>query len=257
MVIICAGTVGAGSWGNLVYDTEVSSQTEENFQKAIDAVDKLFTKYNIVVGNPITMVVAANDAESYIRALMFYAHVSRAEAEDAVKEITLGQSDLKQPLVIIRYTPTRQLTPQATSYLVNNPEEGLRVLPHEVWHQVKNQYSPVRTVNWLAEGPPELFKFMAFETAGIRRVTDCVQLAQQSIRRAAEIPDTRQLASYDYKTWQSLAQQRYPVYDMAALMTVRLIGDNGFEKVISFYQLLHNGSDPDKAFTTAFGVQYG
>jgi len=42
---------------------------------------------------------------------------------------------------------------------------------------------------------------------------------------------------------------------MAALMTYRLVGDNGFEKVIFFYQLLHNGSDPDKAFITAFGVQ--
>jgi hypothetical protein len=255
MFITAFSTAWAVSWGKLVYDTEVSSQTKENFQKAVDAVDTLFTKYKIVLSNPITMVVAANDSESYIRALMVYTHVSRAEAEDAVKRINLGQSDLKQPLAIIRYTPTRQLTPQGTSYLVNNPEEGFRVLPHEVWHQVKNQYSLVRTVNWLVEGPPELFKFMAFETAGIRRVTDSVQLTEQSIRRAAAIPDTRQLASYDYKTWQSLAQQRYPVYDMAALMTYRLVGGNGFEKLVFFYQLLHNGSDPDKAFSTAFGKQ--
>jgi len=34
-----------------------------------------------------------------------------------------------------------------------------------------------------------------------------------------------------------------------------LIGDNGFGKVILYYQLLHNGNDPDKAFITAFGVQ--
>ncbi|MDI6764760.1 MAG: hypothetical protein QME83_17295, partial [Thermodesulfobacteriota bacterium] len=60
---------------------------------------------------------------------------------------------------------------------------------------------------------------------------------------------------HNYKTWQSLAQQKYPVYQMAALMTYRLIGDNGFEKLIFFYQLLDNGSDPDKAFITAFGVQ--
>jgi len=255
MSIPAFGTAWAASWGKLVYDTEVSSQTRENFQKAVDAVDELFTKYKIVLSNPITMVVAGNDAESYIRALMVYAHVSRAVAEDAVKRITLGESDHKQPLVIIRYLPTRQLTPQGTSYLVNNPEEGFFALPHEVWHQVKNQYSPVRTVNWLMEGPPELFKFMALETAGIRRVTDSVQRTEQSIRKAAEIPDTRQLASYDYKAWQSFAQKKYPVYHMAALMTYRLVGDNGFEKVIFFYQLLHNGSDPDKAFITAFGVQ--
>ena len=40
---------------------------------------------------------------------------------------------------------------------------------------------------------------------------------------------------------------------MAAVMTYRLIGDNGFEKVILYYQLLHNGSDPETAFITAFG----
>lgn len=253
--VLISNSFGEGSWGKLVYDTEVSSQTKENFQKAIDAVDKLFTKYKIVLSNPITMVVAGNDAESYIRALMVYAHVSRAVAEDAVKRITLGQSVTGVPIIVIRWTPTRQSTGQGTSYPVNNPEEGFRVLPHEVFHQVENQGSPIRAVNWLKEGPAELFKLMALETAGIRRVTDSVQLAEQSIRRAAEIPDTRQLASYDYKTWQSLAQQRYPVYEMAALMTYRLIGDNGFEKVIFFYQLLHNGSDPDKVFITAFGVQ--
>ena len=42
---------------------------------------------------------------------------------------------------------------------------------------------------------------------------------------------------------------------MAVVMTYRLVGDNGFEKVLFFYQLLHNGSDPDKAFIIAFGVQ--
>ena len=255
MFIPAFSTAWAGSWGKLVYDTEVSSQTKENFQKAIDAVDKLFTKYKIVLSNPITMVVAGNDAESYIRALMVYAHVNRAVAEEKMRSVTLGQSVVGLPIVIIRYYPIRQLTPQGTSYQVYYPEEGFFVLPHEVFHQVENQYSRVRAVNWLQEGPADLFKFMALETAGIRRVTNSVQQSEQSIRRAAEIPDTRQLASYDYATWASLSRQKYPVYPMAALMTYRLVGDNGFEKVIFFHQLLHNGSDPDKAFITAFGVQ--
>ena len=131
-------------------------------------------------------------------------------------------------------------------------------MPHELFHQVQNQYSGVQTVSWLSEGPPELFKFMALDAAGIRRVTDSVKLAEQAIRRAATIPDTRQLGTNDYKTWQSLAQQGYPVYHMAVVMTYRLVGDNGFEKVIFFRQLLHNlhkGDNPDKAFVTAFGVQ--
>jgi len=255
MSIPAFGTAWAGSWGKLVYDTEVSSQTKENFQKAVDAMDELFTKYKIVLSDPITMVVAGNDAESYIRALMAYAHVSRAVAEDKVRLVALGQSVTGVPIIVIRYTPTRQLTPQGTSYPVNNPEEGFFTLPHEVFHLVENQGSPIRAVNWLKEGPAELFKFMALETAGIRKVTDSVQQYEQVIRRAAEIPDHRQLASYDYKTWTSLSRQKYPVYHMAALMTYRLVGDTGFEKMILFYQLLHNGSDPDKAFITAFGVQ--
>ncbi len=240
---------------DLVYDQEVPSQTKENFQQAFDAVKTLLAKYKIVFSDPITIVVTGNDAESYIRALIVYAHVSRAVAEDKVRLVALGQSVTGVPVIVIRWTPTRQSTGHGTSYPVNNPEEGFLVLPHEVFHQVENQGSPIRAVNWLKEGPAELFKFMALETAGIRRVTDSVQQYEQVIRRAAEIPDPGQLASYDYKTWQSLARQKYPVYYMAALMTYRLVGDNGFEKVILFYRLLHNGSDPDKAFITAFGMQ--
>ena len=254
MFIPAIGTAGVVPWGKLVYEGEVSSQTRENFQKAVDAVDELFTKYKIVLSDPVTVVVTT-DTESYIQALMLHGGLSRAEAEyKAISPQTnLGASMGRKPVVLIRWIPTRQLTPQGASYLVNNPQESF-ALSHELFHQVKNQQSLVRTVNWLKEGPPELFRFMALETAGIKSVTDSVQLAERFIRRAAKIPETQQLASYDYETWQSLARQGFPVYHMAAIMTVRLIGDNGFEKVLFFYQLLHNGSDPDKAFITAFGV---
>jgi len=256
MSIPAFGTAWAESWGKLVYDTEVSSQTKEKFQKAVDALDKLFTKYKIVLRDPVTVVVTA-DSESFIRALMSHCNLSRAEAEHKAKTPVQGVSCIKAAIVI-RSLPARQLTPQGTSYPVNDPIEGFRTLPHELFHQVQNQYSGVQTVSWLSEGPPELFKFMALDAAGIRRVTDSVKLAEQAIRRAATIPDTRQLGTNDYKTWQSLAQQGYPVYHMAVVMTYRLVGDNGFEKVIFFRQLLHNlhkGDNPDKAFVTAFGVQ--
>jgi hypothetical protein len=254
MFIPAFSTAWAGSWGKVVYDSEVPSQTRENFQKAVDTVDVLFTKYKIVLSNPITIVVITNDAEKYIQAMMFYYNISRALAENKA-EHTGGISSTEKPVIIIRWIPTRQSTGQGTSYPVNNPEEGFRALPHEFFHQVQNQYSRVHTENWLEEGFAELFRLMAFEAAGIRRVTDCVQLAEQAIRRAAKIPDTRQLASYDHTTWGSLEAQGYPVYPMAALMTYRLIGDNGLGKVVLYYQLLGNGSDPDKAFITAFGVK--
>lgn len=244
------------SWGNLVYEIDVSPQTKDNFQKAFDTVDAVFMKYGIVLSHPITIVVAGNDAESYIKALMIYAHQSRAQAEDVMNRSVMGKSLQGKDIVIIRYLPTRQLTAQGTSYLVkNNPEEGFFILPHEVWHQAAYQYGSVHSVNWINEGSAELFKFMVLEAAGIRKVSDSAHRTEQSIGRAAEIPATRQLASSDYKEWMSLTRVGTPIYDMAALMMVRLVGDNGFEKVIFYYQLLHDGKDPEKAFFTAFGVQ--
>ena len=252
--VLISNSFGAESLVDLIYDQEVPSETKENFQKAFDAVNALLTKYKIVLSNPITIVVITNDAEKYIQALMFYYNISRTLAENKA-EHSAGISSTEKPVIIIRWIPTRQSTGQGTSYPVNNPEEGFRALPHEVFHQVQAQYTRVHTANWLEEGSADLFRWMAFEAGGIRRETDCVQLAEQAIRRAAEITDTRQLASCDHTTWGSLNEQKYPIYPMAALMTYRLVGDNGFEKVILFYQLLHNGSDPDKAFITAFGVQ--
>jgi len=252
--VLISNSFGAESWVDLVYDQEVPSQTKENFQKAIDAVNALLTKYKIILSNPITIVVITNDAEKYIQTLMFYYNISRTLAEKKAK-YSGGISSTEKPVIIIRWIPTRQSTPQGTSYPVNNPEEGFRALPHELFHQVQAQYTRVHTANWLEEGSAELFRWMAFEAAGIRRVTILSGKAEQAIRNAAKIPDTKQLASCDHTTWGSLNEQKYPVYPMAALMTYRLVGDNGFEKVILFYQLLHNGNDPDKAFITAFGVQ--
>jgi hypothetical protein len=255
MFIPAFGTGGAAqSWVKPVYDPSLSSQTRENFQKAVDTIDELFTKYKIVLSDPVTLVVAANDAESYIRALMLYCNMSRAQAEHLVKIGSVGSSSTKKPVIVIRYRVTWKATKHGGYPIDNFKEEGLWTLSHEIFHQAQHQnYSRAHPVLWLLEGPPELFQYMAFETARIRRVTDFVRQQEESIRRAAKIPDTRQLASYDYKTWLLLAEQGYPIYPMAVVMTSRLIGDNGFGKVLLYYQLLHNGSDPDKAFITAFG----
>ena len=51
-----------------------------------------------------------------------------------------------------------------------------------------------------------------------------------------------------------MVQKEMPVYAMAVLMTDRLSQDNGFENIIFFYQLLHMGTNRDKAFQTAFRV---
>jgi len=255
LVLIPAfSTAWAASWVKMVYDPEVPSQARENFQKAVDTVDVLFTKYKIILSDPVTVVMTANDAESFIRALMLYGNYTRQAAELAAAGTVgdrVGLSLRNKPVVVIRYTP---LTTESIS-LGFGPLEGYLDLPHELFHQVEHQYTRVTTATWLSEGPADLFGRMALEAAGFKSVTRFVRQAEQKISKAAAIPDIRQLASNDYKTWISLRQQRYPVYGMAFLMTYRLVGDNGFGKVILYYQLLDNGSDPDKAFNTAFGVR--
>jgi hypothetical protein len=233
------------SWAKLVFDPSVPSQTRKNFQRTVDIMDDLFEKYKIVVSNPATVVVTADDDESFIRALMSYGNLSRAAAENKAKLGLAGVSSAKKPVIIIRNRPI------LSAYY---GKDACEYLSHELFHQVQSQnYSHARLVNWLKEGPARLFEYMALESARHEYVTNCVERDERLIRKAAEIPDTRQLATYDYKDWESLMKQKYPVYPMAAIMTYRLVGDNGFGKVSLYYQLLDNGSDPDTAFVTAFG----
>jgi hypothetical protein len=247
----------AASWVKLVLDPGLSSRTREDYQLAVDMVDILFTKYKIVVSDPITVVVTAfDDEESFIRALMLYCNMSRAQAEHTAKTgsvKTLGWSPKTSPVIVIRYFPPKDdAIPQGRIDIQHNAE-AIRTLSHELFHQVQNQYGRDHGVKWLSEGSAELFQYMAYEIAGLGRVTAWLGRDAKKIHDAAAIPDTRQLACYDNATWMSLAEQKYPIYPMAAVMTYRLVGDNGFGKVLLYFQLLHDGSDPDKAFNTAFG----
>jgi hypothetical protein len=256
LVLIPAfSTAWAASWvKQLVLDSGLSSQTREDYHLAIDMVDILFTKYKIVLSNPVTIVVTAEDDESYIRALMSYANLSRAGAEKRVRG--RGVSLNTKSLIIIRHLPTRAKQ-EDYDYIQKNRGATLQTLPHELFHQVWYQnYSHAHPVNWLQEGPADLFAYMACETAGTG-VTVTVSIARsfENIRRAPKIPDTRQLATYDYKDWESLGPEYHETgYDMAMCMTYLLVGVKGFEKVLLYYQLLDNGSDPDTAFNNAFGA---
>lgn len=229
----------AATWAEVSYDREVPLQTRQNIEKAIDTVADLLTKHNIVLSYKISIVVTA-DAQSYVQALMLYGKFPRAKAEEAAR-YSAGQSLSDKPIIIMKGTPR----------LNTVPEESFRVLPHEIFHQVQNQYGKIRTVNWLTEGTPEVFQYVAREAAGFGTMNGCISQAEQRIRKAASIPDARQLASYNYETWTSLMRS-YPIYDMSVVMAARLVQDNGFENIVFFYQLLHNGTDRDKAFMAAF-----
>jgi len=232
-------SVASGSWSEIVYDREVPEQTRTNVQRAVAVTADLLTQYKIALHKTITIIVTS-DSESYAQALMLYQKKTRPEVEETVKNsggISLGS----RPIILIKGTPRLQ----------NSADEVFRVLPHEIFHQVQNQYGKTNTVNWLKEGTPEVFRLVAQEKAGFGSVADNIRRAEESIRRAATIPDTRQLAGSDYKVWSTM-MAAYPIYPMAEVMAYRLIQDNGFENVVFFYQLLHGGSTPDKAFLTAF-----
>jgi len=232
----------AAAWADVVYDADVPPKTRENVAKAIDSVADLLTQYNIALRDNITVVVTS-DTEGYIQARMFYAKESRGKAEEGAKYsggVSLGD----KRIIIIR----------GSLQLNSNPAEAFRILPHEIFHQVQNQYGKTGTVNWLVEGTPEAFQFTAREKAGFGKGSDYVRQAEEIIRHAPEIPDVRQLADYKYQNYTALVQKGYPVYQMSVVMTNRLVQDNGFENIIFFYQLLHNGTTPDKAFLAAFRV---
>jgi hypothetical protein len=231
----------AATWAEVSYDREVPPGTRQNIEKAADTVADLLTKHKIVLSDKISILVTA-DAESYIQARMLYAKETRAQAAERAK-YSAGVSVGDRHIIIMKGTPR----------LNTVPEESFRVMPHEIFHQVQNQYGKTHIVNWLLEGTPEVFQCVAKEAAGFGTVNDCIGQAEQRIRQAASIPDVRQLANYNYQTWSSL-MQRYPIYDMSVVMAARLVQDNGFENIVFFYQLLHNGTNRDKAFISAFRV---
>ena len=240
--IFGTGPLYAAQWLKTLFDREVPAGTRTNVQKAVDLVADLLTQYNIVLTKPITVHVTG-DTESYIQAGVFYRGMTRANAEEWAK-YSAGVSIPSKNTILIHGTPS----------LMADPAEAFRVLPHELFHQVQSQYGRMETVNWLSEGAPEVFQFMAREKAGLNNFKDLIRQTEQVVRKAPDIPATVQLASYDYKKYTSLVRQNYPVYEMSVLMAARLTEGNGFENLIFFYQLLHGGTEPDKAFTSAFRV---
>ena len=227
----------AAQWIEAVYDDGVTSQVRGNIDKTIDVVADLLTRYNFVLSEKITVVVSANE-ESYAQALMFYLKYSRQYAIEQA-QYTSGVSSDKMPLIIVKGSA--------------DMDESFRVLPHEIFHQVQRQYGRLETVPWLTEGTPEVFQFIARETAGLEKASINVSAARDRVRMARDIPDAHELACPSYKQWESL-MRKYPVYDMAVLMTYQLMQDNGFENIIFFYQLLHNRIPANSAFQAAFRV---
>lgn len=233
---------GAAILAELVYDANVPPNTQRYVAKAVDTVDNLLSKYKVVLSNRITIVVTT-DTEGFIQALMLYDNESRSNAEKHA-EISKGGSIGLKSIIIVRGSP------KLNSY----PGEAVRVVSHEVFHQVQYQGHIAKRIPFLDEGSAELFSLEALESARIIGTVDNTihGAAEQKIREAPAIPDVRELAYHP--NIKPLMQKGYPIYPMSVVMAYRLVQDNGFENIILYYQLLQNGTDPDKAFLTAFRV---
>ena len=242
LLVLAPAQCMAAAWLDVIFDREVPAATRVNVGRAVDTTSDLLTKYKVTIREPIRIIVTT-DLESYIQARMFYLKESRTEA-DKLAPFSAGVSSGGKPLIIIRGSPA----------LYRDPQEAFRVIPHEVFHQVQRQYGRTDTVTWLKEGAPEVFRMVAQEAAGFGRVNDYLGQAVKIVRMAPVIPDAREIATFNYATWTTLMQKKYPVYDMAVLMADQLSQGNGFENIIFFYQMLHMGIEREKAFRAAFRV---
>ena len=232
------------SWVTVIYDPSAPQQLRDNVEASLDTVADLLADYRIYLTRPITVIVSA-DHEGYVRALMSYGY-TREKAEQTAKQsagVSLGQ----RPVILLK----------GSDALKRDRQEVYRVLPHELFHQVQSQWGKLGTVNWMVEAAPELFRIKASEKAGFAPAGVFLAMEQLRVKHAKVIPSAAELASKNYAAFSSLAGKGYPVYAMSTLMLNKLVEDAGFDKVVYFYQQLHHGADPDKAFLNTFRVPMG
>lgn len=224
----------------LVFDAAVPESTRENVRRAAAVCFGLLARYKIPLSFQVTVKVTA-DEEAYIQALRTF--VSKEEA-DRTGRRTDGTSLRGRNTILVKGTPG----------LAEDPRAAYRVLPHELFHQVQDQYGKVYPGAWLSEGSAEMFPKAAFEEAGYGRMEEHVRFALERVKRAPSVPDAHMLHGKDPELFKALAGQEYPVYAMSTVMVSRLIEGKDFGKVAAFYRSLGEGTALDTAFEQAFGT---
>jgi hypothetical protein len=245
--ILAAAPVAAAadrSWVKVAYEAGASQELRANVEASLDTVADLLGEYRIYLTQPITVLVSA-DHEGYVRMLMGYGY-TRDKAEQTARQ-SAGVSLNARPVIILK----------GSDALKRDRQEVYRVLPHEIFHQVQRQWGRLSTVNWMVEAAPELFRIKASERAGFAPAGVYLGMEILRVKHAKAIPGAAELASKDYAVFSALAGKGYPVYAMSTLMLSKLVDDAGFDKVVYFYQQLHHGADPDKAFLSTFRVPMG
>lgn len=226
------------SWLQVHYDPDVAAQTRTHVEAAADLIADMLTEYRLPLRQPITVLVTADQA-TYEKALLQFGF--SAEKARQTAQHTAGVSLGNRPLILLKGTPALQ----------NSRAEVFRVLPHEVFHQVQNQFGRQTSANWMVEAAPELFQIIAREKAGLEEVAPALGKTALRVFVANSIPSAQQLMSYKYDEFAALARQGQPVYQMSLLMLFQLTNKD-FEPVLQYYRLLNEGMKPDSAFIALF-----
>ncbi len=256
ILVLSAAPAHTAAWGQLAFDDALSAEAKEDYEKASGVIDALLAEYRITLKQPVTAVITAN-TENYIRALMQYGGMSRAEAENkAINEVTSLGVSTGRPVILVRWIPSRTIIAPGQFREVRNPEVAY-TLAHELFHQVVQQYPRNLVPTWLNEGPAQMFRYVALERAQLKSVGASLQEDASAVRRAPALPDAHAVDTTDYAAWRALVAKGYPVYSMASVMTGQLTHQGGFRKVIDYYELLADGISPDQAFERAFGATRG
>ena len=240
----CQTVAAERSWVKVLYTNEASPEMTRNVEDCLDTVADLLGQYHIYLPQPISVIVTA-DSANYITVLMSYGYTQ--EAAERTDKNSAAVSLSQYPIIVLK----------GTTALKEKKQEMYRVLPHEIFHQVQRQWAKLRTVTWMVEGAPELFRMKASEQAGMAPMAVYLAVEQNRIKQAKILPSAHQIGHQDYTVFSNLAAKGYPVYSMSTVMMAKLAEAAGFDKVVYFYQQLHYGVDPDKAFLSVFRVPMG
>lgn len=225
----------------LVFDTGVSEYARQAVRKAAGISFGLLGRYKIPLNFQMTVRVSADEA-GFIQALRpIYPQMGEEEIKAYGKSIS-GCSYDKMNLILIK----------GKTVTADDPTAAFNALPHELFHQVQNQYGKIYSGSWLAEGTAELFRLIALEEAGLGPVDGRIHYAVEQVKRQKSIPDTYQLASSNNNQFKFLSEQGQPVYQMSLIMVSRLVDGKDFNRVARFYQLLGESGDLDSAFNKTF-----
>ena len=237
LLLLCQPVGLAAEWYKVLVDkgNHPPQPVMDEVWRSIRVTGDLFARYKLILPEIVTIRVTTTQ-DSYAKALMHYLNASPAQAADYAR-LSAGISTHSQPLVILNGYCSQQF---------------ISTLPHEIFHQAQRQLATVNTPKWITEGSAELFERMALHQAGRGVYSQYIRGVMNRLRQAGPLPSVRQVVS----DWDAMFQQGKGgvIYNMATLMVWYLADQQGFEGVVYYYQLIHQGVSQDEAFLTAFHV---